>query len=217
MALNLKEPIHNYQKGENKRAYHYFTMYKKFHGTLADFQRHLEKLWRENGENLTEIFYAYDIQKGQAPTYAILEKWHRLFEWKKRKQAFEDEEEEKIVAAIRKEYVDGLTKDYRQTAKFKELNLEAAISESEAGKLTPNGAEARATANSKLQADMRTSAGLDSSITKVKTDLNGDLNVEGNMDVRHHNISEDLILNPKYAELTRQLREDVLNDRSGRD
>ncbi len=38
-------------------------------------------------------------------------------------------------------------------------------------------------------------------------------NIDSNVDVKR-NLSEDMILNPKYAELTKQLREDVLNGRT---
>ena len=123
-----------------------------------------------------------------------------------------DEIEEDVESGIKKAYIEGLTEDFRKTAKFKELNLDAAINESENGSLSPNGAEARANANSKLQSDMRTSAGLDNGTTKVKADVNGELNIDSNVDVRHHSVAEDIILNPAYAELTRKLLEDVTNE-----
>ena len=59
---------------------------------------------------------------------------------------------------------------------------------------------------------MRTSAGLDNGTTKVKADVNGELNIDSNVDVRHHSAAEDIILNPVYAELTRKLLEDVTNE-----
>ena len=59
---------------------------------------------------------------------------------------------------------------------------------------------------------MRTSAGLDNGTTKVKADVNGELNIDSNVDVRHHSVAEDIILNPAYAELTRKLLEDVTNE-----
>ncbi len=217
MAFILQEPIHKFQKGENKRAYHYFKMYKKFNGNLADFQRYLEKLWGETEGKLRDIFYDYDIKKGEPPSYKVLEKWHSVFEWKVRKQAFDDEIEEDVVSGIKKEYIEGLTEDFRKTTKFKGLNLDAAIKESENGTLSPNGAEARANANSKLQSDMRTSAGLDNGTTKVKADVNGELNIDANVDVKHHNVAEDIILKPEYVELTRKLLEDVTNEEKGID
>lgn len=214
MALKkpLQEPIHMFQEGENKRAYHYFKLYKKFNGNLSDFQRYLEDLWRKSGENLAKYFDAYDIRQGKPPSYNVLSKWHTNFEWKDRKQAYDDDNEIIIVSGIRKEYIDELTEDFHKTAEFKKLNLEAAINESENGSLSPNGAEARANANSKLQSDMRTSAGLDNGTTKVKADVNGELNIDSNVDVRHHSVAEDIILNPAYAELTRKLLEDVTNE-----
>lgn len=213
----LQEPIHMFQKGENKRAYHYFKMYKKFNGNLADFQRYLEKLWRKSGENLAKHFDAYDIKKGEPPSYDVLSKWQVAFKWKVRKQTFDDEKEEDVVSGIKKVYIEGLTEDFRKTAKFKELNLDAAINESEQGTLSPNGSEARANANSKLQSDMRTSAGLDNGTTRVKADVNGELNIDANVDVKHHNVAEDIILKPEYVELTRKLLEDVTNEEKGID
>ena len=213
----LQEPIHKFQEGENKRAYHYFKMYKKFNGNLTDFSNYLTELWRKSGENLANYFDAYDIKKGEPPSYNILSKWHVNFKWKVRKQAFDDEIEEDVVSGIKKEYIEGLTEDFRKTSKFKGLNLDAAIKESENGTLSPNGAEARANANSKLQSDMRTSAGLDNGTTKVKADVNGELNIDANVDVKHHNVAEDIILKPEYVELTRKLLEDVTNEEKGID
>lgn len=212
MKKPLKEPIHMFQEGENKRAYHYFKMYKKFNGNLTDFANYLVKLWQESGENLAKYFDAYDIRQGKPPSYNVLSKWQTNFDWIDRKQAYDDENEKSIVSGIRKEYIGELTEDFHKTAEFKKLNLEAAIEESERGTLSPKGAEARANANSKLQSDIRTSAGLDNGTTKVKADVNGEVNIDSNVDVRHHSVAEDIILNPAYAELTRKLLEDVTNE-----
>ena len=64
---------------------------------------------------------------------------------------------------------------------------------------------------------MRTSAGLDNGTTRVKADVNGELNIDANVDVKHHNVAEDIILKPEYVELTRKLLEDVTNEEKGID
>ena len=119
--------------------------------------------------------------------------------------------ERDIVNSLKKKYINGLSEDFDKALEFKELNLDAAIKESKSGKLTPSGAESRAKANSMLQADVRVVIGETNEITDNKHIIDGNLNAS--VDVKR-NLSEDMILNPKYAELTKQLREDVLNGRT---
>ena len=206
-----KEPYYEFQKGENKRAYHYFKKYKKFNGNLTDFQRHLEQLWQKNNQNLAEIFHAYDIKKGESPSYDVLMGWRKKFDWEERKDLYDLEFERDIANSLKKKYINGLSEDFDKALEFKELNLDAAIKESKSGKLTPSGAESRAKANSMLQADVRVVIGETNEITDNKHIIDGNLNAS--VDVKR-NLSEDMILNPKYAELTKQLREDVLNGRT---
>ena len=213
------------QEEESSRAYHYFKQYKKSLKTRDDF---IEFLCKEADERYTEgavQFLSNDAKyntknqkeiqkyndtegkKGICPRPAgTIEVWFQLHKWFKRRTAYWDNQEEEADATIQSmvtqekvEMAEGLIENIKSTSK-KRLEQkkygEFKFSQDEAGSKSINN-------------DIDSLNKLSNNDTQkveatVTSEVNADVNVK-------RNFSEDLILNPKYAELARELRKEVLD------
>lgn len=216
------------QEEESDRAHHYFKIYKKKQLSLQKYkqflmkeadERHCKgrvKFWNSditfNKKNQKEIQLYVDTEgkKGQCPKpVGTIDDWFEYHKWTTRRREYwqfqEEEADEQIRAMIRKRK----PKIAKNLLECIDNTINARKQQYEEGRLSLSQNESGANAISKDFDSLNKLCNNDTQ--KIEATVNADVNANVNV---KRNLSADLISNPKYAELTRKLREDVLNGRT---
>ena len=91
MTTELQEPIWKKQKKEGSNAYCWFQEYLNY--PTFELMRFCEHIQQETEESQQK-----SVKKVKTPAYNTICKWSSKFEWRKRKEAFlENEEEERTL------------------------------------------------------------------------------------------------------------------------
>ena len=215
------------QESESDRAHHYFKdfrvrqlsrdKYIEFLISEADERSskgHLkfwtsDKTFNKKNQKQIQLYVDTNGKQGQCPKpCGTLADWFKYHKWSKRRTDyvnFLDEDSVLLVKAIiteeRVQMAHETMECFYNTAKNRKQ-------QSESGRLSLSQDEAGARS---MNTDIDSLNKLAKENQKVEATVTADVNADG--DVSHHNLSEDLILNPKYAELARELRKEVLDGR----
>lgn len=217
------------QKEESDRAHHYFKQFKKTHLSCEKFiqllhqeadERYVKgtiEFWssdkkfnKENQEQI-QLYSDSEGKKGRlAKPCTVVDSWFDKHKWTLRRKDYRQYLDEDADESIRAMVTERKPKLAESLLDNIEGTLESLKQQREDGRLSLSQGKA---GSESINTDIDSLNKLSNNdVQKVEANVTSDVNAD--VKVNKHSLSEDMILNPKYAELTKQLREEVLNGRT---
>lgn len=193
----LKEPIWERQEGETPNQHDWFNEFLDYPGyNLKAFHDSLESQKESEGVSTFD----------KIPSYNMFMKWSSHNKWmlrKKAKRDFDKEEEREELKQIKRER---LVDNFRSKQKIKKQLLKEISLGLTMGKPLSQinqGIQGYVT----FSEDDRKDLGENTENLNITADVDTEIKVK-------QNVASDIIMNPKYAELTRSILEDLIDDGS---
>ena len=230
-----ESPIYEKQIGEVDREYHYLKQYYSFYGNLREFSEILEysfkkqhstnlpktfQLYEEFLEDHPIEFLPYDIKKGKPPSYDMLLKWNGgvnakcepHYTWDNRRANFQNENTKLLTQNLAAQLAEKSPYIFNTLYKGFEETEEAIENDRCEGKFNSHKVESATRARNNVIDGLLKVTGKDKDVN-INAEVSSEVNMDSTVDIKHHSVSEDLILSPVYVELTRKLLEDVTNEK----
>ena len=189
----LKEPIWERQEGETPNQHDWFNEFLDYSGyNLKAFHEYVES------QKKSDEVSTFD----KIPSYNMFMKWSSHNKWmlrKKAKRDFDKEEEREELKQIKRER---LVANFRYKQKI-EKQISLGLTTGKPLSQINQGIQGYVT----ISEDDRKDLGENTENLNITADVDTQLKVK-------QNVASDIIMNPKYAELTRKILEDLVDDGS---
>lgn len=205
MALKeLVEPIYDIQEGEKPKQYYFLTLFFAFDGNLEEYISWMEHgCVMDSGGSLELKYKPY-----KPNTIRDLCSKNQWLSRRDAKHVADIERRQKQVDRIEdKRFIERYElKEDNEYLALKRMNKDLKYNDRYTGGQFKDSTQGIRN----LQDSRNIDRGEPTERTINQHNIEGTL--DSNVDVRHHSVAEDIILNPAYAELTRKLLEDVTNE-----